>query len=157
MSYNLRLGTTTNSSNSLNKTITTITTYNIDLKEKNNNLQNLNITLRIYPTNNIRINYAVLSYGAKILYYFAEILPNTKASGQFILHLTLDPLMTYRDEILNLNCIIERNTNKYNVYLHDSEQKITSQYKQFYHTFRGGDISYFKPHSSILCTLVGSE
>lgn len=157
MSYTLRLGTTTNSSNSLNKTITTISTYNIDLKEKNNNLQNLNITLRIYPTNNIRINYAVLSYGAKFLYYFAEILPDSKATGQFVLHLTLDPLMTYRDEILSLNVITKRNTNNYNVYLKDDEQKITSQYKQFYHTFSGGNISFFKPHESILISLVGSD
>lgn len=157
MSYNLRLGTTTNSSNSLNKTITTITTYSIDLKEKNNNLQNLNITLRIYPTNNIKINYAILYYGAKILYYFAEILPDSKANGQFILHLTLDPLMTYRDVILSLNVITKRNTNNYNVYLNDEKQKITEQTKQFYHTFKGGDISYFTPHKSILLTLVGSS
>lgn len=157
MSYNLKLYTTTSPSNSINKSLLSYGNQQIFLKEKDNNLQNLDVTLRIYPTNIININYCTLSYGSRLLYYFAEKLPDSKATGQFILHLTLDPLMTYRDVILGLSVITERNTNNYNVYLPDSEQKITSQYKQFYHTFKGGDISYFKPHSSILCTLVGSE
>lgn len=158
MSYNFRLYNTPSASNKINKNIdTVIRTVEINFKEKNNNLEELDILLNINESFIKYINYARITYAGRILYYFVKILPTSKGDELYNFHLTLDPLMTYRDEILGLSVITDRNTNKYNVYLPDSEQKITSQYKQFYHTFKGGDISHFKPHSSILCTLVGSE
>lgn len=157
MSYNLTFYNTISDSNALNKKIYKIINYSINFKEKDNNLQELDLKLRIQLTNKYNINYARIVYVSKTLYYFVKILPDSNAVDLFTVHLTLDPLMSYRNEILGLSVITERNTNNYNVYLPDSEQKITSQYKQFYHTFKGGDIPYFTPHKSTLLTLVGSE
>ena len=62
-------------------------------------------------------------------------------------------------EIVDTKAVVSQTGDgaNYNVYLKDDEQKITSQYKQFYHTFSGGNISFFKPHESILISLVGSD
>lgn len=156
MSYIIRFYNCNSDSKSLNKNLTNIIAqYEINLLKGDKNLNDLDIELNTAINTSINFNYAYISGLSK--YYFVKILPTSKMNRVNTVRLTLDPLMSYRNEILGLSVITERNTNNYNVYLPDSEQKITSQYKQFYHTFKGGDISYFKPHSSILCTLVGSE
>ena len=156
MSIMFRVYQTNSPSNKIDKDIRLITGYNIDLKNRPKDFNNFDIDFsgnRIQATN---FNYAYLGGGYNY-YYFVKILPSNIGNQHYKLHLELDPLMTYKDQILGLKCITDRNTNNYNVYLKDDEQKITSQYKQFYHTFSGGNISFFKPHESILISLVGSD
>ena len=156
MSLTLRLYNTSSPSNKINKDLTLKGGLLINLKNRPKDFNELDID---YAGNTgsvaLDFNYAhLVEYG---LYFFAKMLPSNIGNNHNILHLELDPLMTYKSQILGLNVITKRNTNNYNVYLNDENQKITEQTKQFYHTFKGGDISYFKPHKSILLTLVGSS
>jgi len=156
MSMTLRLYNTSSPSNKINKSLSLFGTISINLKNRPKDFNELDID---YAGNTgsvaLNFNYAYLS--TYNLYYFVKIQPSNIGNTHNILHLELDPLMTYKSQILGLNVITKRNTNNYNVYLNDENQKITEQTKQFYHTFKGGDISYFKPHKSILLTLVGSS
>ena len=156
MSLTLRLYNTQSPSNKINKNLTLKGALLINLKNRPKDFNNLDID---YTGNTgsvaLDFNYAhLVEYN---LYFFAKMLPSNIGNNHNILHLELDPLMTYKSQILGLNVITKRNTNNYNVYLNDENQKITEQTKQFYHTFKGGDISYFKPHKSILLTIVGSS
>lgn len=156
MSLTLRLYNTSSPSNKINKSLTLKGGLLINLKNRPKDFNDLDIN---YTGNTgsvaLDFNYAhLVEYN---LYFFAKMLPSNIGNNHNILHLELDPLMTYKNQILGLKCITDRNTNNYNAYLTDEQQKITSMTKQFYHTFRNGEISYFKPHSSILVTLVGSE
>lgn len=156
MSLTLRLYNTSSPSNKINKDLTLKGGLLINLKNRPKDFNELDID---YTGNTgsvaLDFNYAhLVEYN---LYFFAKMLPSNIGTNHNILHLELDPLMAYKSQILSLNVITKRNTNNYNVYLNDENQKITEQTKQFYHTFKGGDISYFKPHKSILLTLVGSS
>lgn len=155
MSIPLKVYQTNSPNNKIDKDIRLVTTYSIDLKNRPKDFNNFDIDFTGNRTKPLNFNYANL--GGYNFYYFVKILPSSIGNQHYKLHLELDPLMTYKSQILGLNVITKRNTNNYNVYLNDENQKITEQTKQFYHTFRGGDISYFTPHKSILLTLVGSS
>jgi len=156
MSLTLRMYNTSSPSNKINKDLSFKFRLVINLKNRPKDFNKLDIDYTGHTGDMaLRFNYAhLVEYD---LYFFAKILPSNIGTNLNILHLELDPLMTYKSQILGLKCITDRNTNNYNVYLKDDEQKITSQYKQFYHTFSGGNISFFKPHESILISLVGSD
>lgn len=156
MSLTLRLYNTDSPSNKIDKSLTLVGTIAVNLKNRPKNFNELDIDYS-GPTQSISLNFNYAYLSTYNLYYFVKIQPSNIGNAHNILHLELDPLMTYKSQILSLNVITKRNTNNYNVYLNDENQKITEQTKQFYHTFKGGDISYFKPHKSILLTLVGSS
>lgn len=156
MSLVLRVYITNSPSNKIEKDLRVGTSYSIDLKTRPKDFNNFDIDFTVNSVQALNFNYAYLGGGYNY-YYFVKILPSNIGNRHYKLHLELDPLMTYKSQILGLNVITKRNTNNYNVYLNDENQKITEQTKQFYHTFKGGDISYFKPHKSILLTLVGSS
>lgn len=156
MSLLFRVYQTNSPSNKINKDLIPITVYSIDLKNRPKDFNNFDIDFSVNRIQALNFNYAQLAGGYNF-YYFVKIIPSNIGNQHYKLHLELDPLMTYKSQILGLNVITKRNTNNYNVYLNDENQKITEQTKQFYHTFKGGDISYFKPHKSILLTLVGSS
>ena len=153
MALKLRLFNTDSPSNKINKSLTTKAVLSINLKNRPKDFNDLDIDY----TGSLEFDFNYAKLDEYNLFFFAKMLPSNIGNNHNILHLELDPLMTYKEQILGLKCITERNTNKYNTYLVDENQKITSMSKQFYHTFRNGDISHFKPHSSILVTLVGSE
>lgn len=153
MALKLRLYNTDSPSNKINKSLTTKAVLSINLKNRPKDFNELNIDY----TGALEFDFNYAKLDEYNLFFFAKMLPSNIGNNHNILHLELDPLMTYKSQILGLKCITDRNTNNYNVYLSDEQQKITSMTKQFYHTFRNGEISYFKPHSSILVTLVGSE
>lgn len=156
MSLILRVYLTNSPSNKIEKDLRVGTSYTIDLKNRPKDFNNFDIDFAVNNVQTLNFNYAYLGGGYNY-YYFVKIVPSNIGNKHYKLHLELDPLMTYKSQILGLKCITDRNTKKYNTYLADENQKITSMTKQFYHTFRNGDISHFKPHSSILVTLVGSE
>lgn len=153
MALKLRLYNTDSPSNKINKSLTTKAVLSINLKNRPKDFNELDIDY----TGALEFDFNYAKIDEYSLFFFAKMLPSNIGNNHNILHLELDPLMTYKSQILGLKCITERNTNKYNTYLVDENQKIESMTKQFYHTFRNGDISHFKPHSSILVTLVGSE
>lgn len=153
MALKLRLFNTDSPSNKINKSLTTKAVLSINLKNRPKDFNDLDIDY----TGSLSLDFNYAKLDEYNLFFFAKMLPSNIGNNHNILHLELDPLMTYKNQILNLDCIIKRNTNNYNVYLNDENQKITEQTKQFYHTFKGGDISYFNPHKSILLTLVGSS
>ena len=152
MSLTLRLYNTASPSNKINKNLTLKGGLIINLKNRPKDFNNLDID---YTGNTgsvaLDFNYAhLLEYN---LYFYAKILPSNIGNNHNILHLELDPLMTYKDQILNLDCIIKRNTNKYNLYVEDDElqtlKKTQIQTKAFKHTF--------VPYTSTVITLVGSS
>lgn len=153
MALKLRLYNTASPSNKINKSLTTKAILSINLKNRPKDFNNLDIDY----TGALEFDFNYAKLDEYNLFFFAKMLPSNIGTNHNILHLELDPLMTYKSQILGLKCITDRNTEKYNTYLPDEKQKISSMTKQFYHTFRNGDISHFKPHSSILVTLVGSE
>lgn len=156
MSLTLRVYVTKSQSNKIEKDLRIGTSYTIDLKNRPKDFNNFDIDFSVNNIQALNFNYAYLGGGYNY-YYFVKVLPSNIGNLHYKLHLELDPLMTYKNQILGLKCITDRNTNNYNAYLTDEQQKITSMSKQFYHTFRNGELSHFKPHSSILVTLVGSE
>ena len=156
MSLTLRLYNTSSPSNKINKSLSLFVAVTVNSKKRPKNLNELDIDYS-GGTQSVALGFNYAHLVTYNLYYFVKIVPSNIGNAHNILHLELDPLMTYKSQILGLNVITKRNTNNYNVYLNDENQKITEQTKQFYHTFKGGDISYFKPHKSILLTLVGSS
>ena len=153
MSLAIRFYNTASPSNKINKDVSFIP-YSpvIDLKERPKDINNLDIDLFNYSTSLLSsINYACIE--ALNLYYFVKMLPTNKGTSHNILHLELDPLMTYKSQILNLDCIIKRNTSKYNLYVEDEKlqtlKKTQIQTKAFNHTFI--------PYQSTVITLVGSS
>lgn len=153
MSFSIRLYKTSSPSNKINKELENlISSPAIDFKNRPKDLNNLDIDLSNYATlQATNFNYAHIP--SLNLYFFAKMLPSNIGNNHNILHLELDPLMTYKSQILNLDCIIKRNTNKYNLYVEDDElqtlKKTQIQTKAFNHTFI--------PYQSTVITLVGSS
>lgn len=152
MSFSIRLYYTASPSNKINKYLgNIIASPAIDLKNRPKDLNNLDIDLSNSTIQAIKFNYAHIPLFN--LYYFVKMLPSNIGNNHNILHLELDPLMTFKDQILNLDCIIKRNTSKYNLYVEDEElqtlKKTQIQTKAFNHTF--------VPYSSTVITLVGSS
>lgn len=152
MSLTLRLYNTSSPSNKINKDLTLKGGLLINLKNRPKDFNELDID---YTGNTgsvaLDFNYAhLVEYN---LYFFAKMLPSNIGNNHNILHLEIDPLMTYKSKILNLDCIIKRNTNKYNLYVEDEElqtlKKTQIQTKAFNHTF--------VPYTSTVITLVGSS
>lgn len=152
MSMLFKLYQTNSPNNKIDKDIRLITTYNIDLKNRPKDFNNFDIDFSGNRTQALNFNYAYLGGGYNF-YYFVKILPSSIGNQHYKLHLELDPLMTYKEQILNLDCIIKRNTSKYNLYVEDEElqtlKKTQIQTKSFNHTF--------VPYTSTVITLVGSS
>lgn len=152
MSMILRVYQTNSPSNKIEKDITPLTSYSIDLKNRPKDFTNFDIDFSANRIQALNFNYALLAGGYNF-YYFVKILPSNIGNQHYKLHLELDPLMTYKDQILNLDCIIKRNTSKYNLYVEDEElqtlKKTQIQTKAFNHTF--------VPYTSTVITLVGSS
>lgn len=152
MSLTLRLYNTSSPSNKINKDLTLKGVLRINLKTRPKDFNNLDID---YSGNTgsvaLDFNYAhLVEYD---LYFFAKMLPSNIGNSHNILHLEIDTLMTYKNQILNLDCVIKRNTSKYNLYVEDEElqtlKKTQIQTKAFNHTF--------VPYTSTVITLVGSS
>lgn len=152
MSLIFRVYETTSPTNKIDKDIRLVTGYSIDLKNRPKDLNNFDIDFSGSRQQALNFNYAYLGGGYN-LYYFVKIIPSNIGNQHYKLHLELDPLMTYKTQILNLDCIIKRNTSKYNLYVEDEKlqtlKKTQIQTKAFNHTFI--------PYQSTVITLVGSS
>lgn len=149
MALKLRLYNTASPSNKINKSLTTKAVLSINLKNRPKDFNELDIDY----TGALEFDFNYAKLDEYNLFFFAKMLPSNIGNNHNILHLELDPLMTYKNQILNLDCIIKRNTNKYNLYVEDEElqtlKKTQIQTKAFNHTF--------VPYSSTVITLVGSS
>lgn len=152
MSLTLRLYNTDSPSNKINKNLSLFGTLPVNLKNRPKDFNELDIDYS-GPTLSLALSFNYANLAPYNLYYFVKIQPSNIGNAHNILHLELDPLMTYKNQILNLDCIIKRNTNKYNLYVEDEElqtlKKTQIQTKAFNHTFI--------PYSSTVITLVGSS
>lgn len=152
MSLTLKLYYTNSPSNKINKELTLKGVIPIDFKNRPKILNELDIDYS-GGTGNVALNFNYAHLTTYNLYYFVKIQPTNIGNAHNILHLELDPLMTYKTQILNLDCIIKRNTSKYNLYVEDEKlqtlKKTQIQTKAFNHTFI--------PYQSTVITLVGSS
>lgn len=149
MALKLRLYNTDSPSNKINKSLTTKAVLSINLKNRPKDFNDLDIDY----TGALEFDFNYAKLDEYNLFFFAKMLPSNIGNNHNILHLELDPLMTYKAQILNLDCIIKRNTSKYNLYVEDEElqtlKKTQIQTKAFNHTFI--------PYQSTVITLVGSS
>lgn len=63
-------------------------------------------------------NYAYIEEFGR--YYFIDDIVSIR-NNLWSVSMSVDVLMSYKDDILNLDCIIERQERKYNLYLNDSD------------------------------------
>lgn len=124
---NINLGLTYDDEHKLNKQITALGGYNGSLKDEFS-FMNPVYNCQVPEGTAVRANYASipdLDGGGRVLYYFVRdaVLVRT---GIVELHLELDPLMTYRDEINNLVCTVDRTAdqNVTNAFMIDNEYQI---------------------------------
>lgn len=75
-----------------------------------------------YDSTYYGVNYASVEDGSKTWYYFVDE-PVVDTAQRTSLQLNLDLLMTNKDEILNLDVIIQRSSTNYNSYMYDSKQQ----------------------------------
>lgn len=112
----------------------------------------------IAPDIQVNYNSAILSKNYAYIadfgryYYFRK--PPTIEGDVIELHLYADALYNYRNEILNANCIAERSSSHYNLYLPDNA--ILEEEGYIYHT---GVLPYtFKPNNgSYILTVCGGN
>ena len=152
MSLTLRLYNTQSPSNKINKSLSLKGGLAINFTNRPKDFNDLDIDYS-GKTGRVALDFNYAHLVDYDLYFFAKMLPSNIGNAHNILHLELDPLMTYKSQILNLDCIIKRNTNKYNLYVEDEElqtlKKTQIQTKAFNHTFI--------PYQSTVITLVGSS
>ena len=95
-------------------------------------------------TPSIRINYdaALVSKNYAYIpdfhrYYYYEKPPSIEGDIM-VLHLYADSLYNYRNEILNADCIAERSSSNFNLFLKDSALLGEVGYEYFSRSFSGG-------------------
>lgn len=86
-------------------------------------------------------------------YYYANF-QILGTGSRMIFNLTIDLLMTYRTEILNLNVITNRTVNEYNSFLFDDRQKTPVNFTTY--SIDVGTIGDFTRSSIILAVIGGS-
>ena len=103
----------------VNKTLGTGTTYeNVVMKSETDTVHPV---LTIQSTENLsNVNYLYIErYGR---YYFAEK-PIAVKNGVWEVHCKSDPLMSFKNSLLNITGTVTRSESLYNGYLNDSEYK----------------------------------
>lgn len=121
----------------MGKSLSELKTYSVVLKERTSVMNPVvTITSSTYPVG----NYAYISEFGR--YYFVSDIVSV-ANGLWEVTLKGDPLESFKEQILNNDCILERQENIYNLHLEDDQLKmqddtfaITKQFSQGlnYHT-----------------------
>ena len=121
MQINLMNNTSPN--NKINKNVSAITTLEGSLKEPTTIM---NPVITIEYSNPVGFNYAYFPQFSR--YYFVKNVEILRANIMR-LELEVDPLETYKDSILNLPVIIDKNTFLYDNYLIDENRQINVKTK----------------------------
>lgn len=94
---------------------------NINFKlDENRNEPQLELA---YNSDIVNANYCYI-HELNYYYFMSEPILSTQ---RLIFNCTTDLLMTYKDEILQLGCIISRQENKYNAYLRDNRYPVLNK------------------------------
>ena len=121
-----KLYNTTSENNKIDKTLNNEYVTNIVIKDDTNiltptvqlNIAYDNIINKKYKNKEKPENYCYIPLFNR--YYFILSLINV-SNSIFELQLKCDVLMSHKDEILNLSCVINRSTSNYNSYFVDNE------------------------------------
>ena len=111
--------TTTDEAEKVTKTLTNAATYeNVTMKDPTDTVHPV---VTIQTTANLSsVNYMRIErYGR---YYFVEK-PIAVKNGVWELHCTSDPLMSFKDSLLNVSGTVTRSETLFNAYLNDPEYK----------------------------------
>lgn len=113
----IKLYTTSDENNKLNKTLSNELTINAVLKTENEILMPI-LDLSIAYVDIKNMNYVYIPIFNR--YYF---ITSMKIINNNIVRINLkcDVLMSHKDEILRLSCVIGRSSSNYNAYFSDSE------------------------------------
>jgi hypothetical protein len=108
----------------VNKSLTTIKTIqNVFFK---NEVERGNVTLELaYDADLLQANYCYIDETG--YYYFLS--EPTLGKQRLLFNCSTDLLMTYKNEILNLGCIINRQETYFNSYFNDNEAPILAKRK----------------------------
>ena len=111
--------TTTDEAEKVTKTLTNAATYtNVTMKDPTDTVHPV-VTIQT-GANLSSVNYMRIErYGR---YYFVEK-PVAVKNGVWELHCTSDPLMSFKDSLLNVSGTVTRSEVLYNGYLNDTEYK----------------------------------
>ena len=112
-----KLYNTSSENNKIDKTLNNEYVTTIVIKD-DTNILTPTVQLNIAYDNIINKNYCYIPLFNR--YYFITSLINV-SNSIFELHLKCDVLMSHKDEILNLSCVINRSTSNYNSYFVDNE------------------------------------
>ena len=149
----------------LNKNITKIgSTHNVKYKDDTDTLNpNFYVAIDNFP--NTMCNYIYIHQPSGIVqdiekmvnrYYFVNDV--TFSQGYAILHCEVDVLMSFKDEIENIKCIVGRNSKNWNMYLNDDRLEILNQRRVLTFPFPKGFRSMYSSQkkASFILTLSGS-
>lgn len=117
----------------IEKDLTLIKTLNNVYLKNDENKDSINLELA-YDSDIENANYC---YIRELGYYYFMSEP-TFSKQRMFKQLTTDLLMTYKDDILEMECIIARQESKYNVYLRDDKLPIKAQQDIFCYPFPSG-------------------
>lgn len=147
----INLYTNTSDKKRMTKSIKSVGTYTIHLKEPTT-VENPGITLSGVTLGQLaQVNYAYIPEFKR--YYFVSD-KRADSASHITLDLNVDVLMSYKSEILSLQAIIQRQENKYNLYLDDGSFMVYAnnliQTLEFPNGFNDDDVSY-------IITILGGE
>ena len=117
--------------NIIHKDITQVGLAKEVLLKDDTNLLNPTIILKT-DSNTLKFNYVYLE-DLRRYYYVYDI---TFSQGRVYISLAVDVLMSWANEIMQCDAIVERQTHEYNIYQHD-DQMPQLVYDSVY-TFKGG-------------------
>lgn len=144
---NIILYTTKSESNRVTKTLENAATFSGTLRERTNVM---------YPSFVIQGDVSLVDYNYAYIedfkrYYFITDLVSER-NNLFRIDLTVDVLMTYKDQIKELTAVVDRQEKKFNLYLQDTEFNIDTRMKVVTKKFPRG----FDGNSYILGTVGAS-
>lgn len=131
--------------NKLDKNLQSVNTFDGALR-KETSILTPSITIN---TDYVNANYAYIPDWGR--FYFIENITSVR-DGLLEFTMRVDPLMTYKNDILNLSCVIERQQNKWNVYIDDSEFMVENKTRIQTFEFPNGFSDIF---TNILCVSGG--
>lgn len=127
MSFNIKLYRNTSPKNAINKSISEVASIDGVLKQE----CSITAPVILYGGDYVAFNYAYIpSFGR---YYFLTDMISVR-NGLWEMYFSVDPLFSFKDEILSNSCILERQQYLYNMYIQD--QQIPLQENDFVTTAR---------------------
>lgn len=120
MSYTVTLYNNSSDPNQMNKSLTLIGSANCDFKSQ---MDIENPVVYISGGSHTGVNYLYIPHFGR--YYFAKYLGGTSNTSTF--ECTSDPLMSFKNGILNSPAVIARNPWHFDKYLPDSQMPVESR------------------------------